>query len=138
MDGQMESLICLDASVFIEYFRKKNKAETLFSKLSLKYTGFLVPAVAHFEIYNGCTPLQIRFWDNLFSDFLILPFTAEISLRAVKIRIQLKTLRTTIEFKDLSIVASALHHNFSLATINVKHFENIEGLHLITPSSFEP
>lgn len=134
----MESLVCLDASVLIEYFRKKNKAETLFAKLSLKHTGFLIPVVAYFEIYNGSTPLQNEYWDNLFSDFLVLPFTAEISRRAVKIRQQLKTLRTTIEFKDLTIAASALHHNFSLATINEKHFKNIQGLNLITPSSFLP
>ena len=133
----MESLICLDASVLIEYFRKKNKAETLFAKLALKYTGFLVPAVAHFKIYNGSTPLQNQYWDNLFSDFIILPFTADISITAIKIRRLLKVLRITIEFKDLTIAASSLHHNFSLATINEKHFHNIKGLHLVTPSSFQ-
>ena len=134
----MESMICLDASVLIEYFRKKNKAETLFSKLALRYTGFVVPAVAHFEIYNGSTPVQNQYWDNLFSDFIILPFTADISIAAIKLRRQLKVLRITIEFKDLTIAASSLHHNYSLATINEKHFKNIKGLHLVTPSSFQP
>ena len=126
----MESMICLDASVLIEYFRKKNKAETLFAKLALKYTGFVVPAIAHFEIYNGSTPLQNQYWDNLFSDFIILPFTADVSITAIKIRRQLKVLR-------IAIAASSLHHNFSLATINEKHFQNIKGLHLVTPSSFQ-
>lgn len=126
----MESLICLDASVLIEYFRKKNKAETLFAKLALKYTGFLVLAVAHFEIYNGSTPRQNQYWYNLFSDFIILPFTADVSITAIKIRRQLKVLR-------IAIAASSLHHNFSLATINEKHFQNIKGLHLVTPSSFQ-
>ena len=132
----MESLISLYVSVLIEYFRKKNKAETLFAKLALKYTG-IVPAVAHFKIYIGSTPLQNKYWDNLFSDFIILPFTVYISITAIKIRRQLKVLRITIEFKDLTIAASSLHHNFSLATINEKHFHNIKGLHLVTPSSFQ-
>jgi|GEM_PF-5191738 len=35
------------------------------------------------------------------------------------------------------IAASSLYYNYSLATINEKHFQNIEGLHLITPSSFQ-
>ncbi len=134
----MENLICLDASVLIEYFRKKNKQDTFFPKLSLKYIGFLVPAVAHFEIYNGSTPLQNQYWNNLFFDFMVLPFTADISITAVKIRTQLKAVRKTIEFKDLSIAATALHHNFPLATLNEKHFNNIQGLNLITPSSFQP
>ena len=137
MDAEMESIICLDASVLIEYFRKKNKKDTLFAKLALKYTGFIVPVAVHFEIYNGSNPLQKDYWDNLFSDFLILPFTAEISNTAIIIRSQLKTLRTSIEFKDLIIAASALHHNFSLATINERHFNNIKNLHLVTPSSFQ-
>jgi predicted nucleic acid-binding protein len=136
MDGQMEGLICLDASVLIEYFRKKKKRETLFAKLSLTYPGFVVPAIAHFEIYNGSTPLQNEFWNNLFLDFLILPFTASTSLVAIEITKQLKASRTTIEFKDLTIAASALHNNLPLATINERHFKNINGLYIITPSSF--
>ncbi len=134
----MEGLICLDASVLIEYFRTKKKSETLFAKLSLTYTGFVVPAAAHFEISYGSTPLQTEYWNNLFSDFLILPFTASVSLAAVKIAKQLKANRTIIEFKDLTIAASALQHNLPLATINEKHFKNIDGLDLITPSSFLP
>lgn len=134
----MEGLICLDASVLIEYFRKKKKSETFFAKLSLTYTGFAVPAAAHFKIYYGSTPLQNEYWNNLFSDFLILPFTASISLVAVKITKQLKASRTIIEFKDLTIAASAVQHNLSLATNNEKHFKNIDGLDLITPSSFNP
>lgn len=134
----MEGLICVDASVLIEYFRKKKKSETLFAKLSLTYTGFVVPAAAHSEIYYRSTPLQNAYRNNLFSDFLILPFTAYISLVAVEITKQLKANRTIIEFKDLTIAASALNHNLSLATTNEKHFKNILGLDLITSSSFNP
>src|SRR6266542_2695849 len=132
----MEGLICIDSSVLIEYFRKKNKAQTLFPKLSLKYSGFVVPSVVHFEIYSGITPYQAAYWNNLFSDFLVLPFTDSISNKAILVLKELKAVRITMEFKDLVIAASALSHNFPLATNNVKHFNNIRGLQLITPSSF--
>ena len=132
----MEGLICIDSSVLIEYFRKKNKAQTLFPKLSLKYTGFVVPFVVHFEIYSGSTWQQTQYWDNLFSDFLVLPFTDAISYKAILVLNELKAVRISIEFKDLIIVASALNHNFPLATNNEKHFNKIKGLQLITPSSF--
>ena len=49
---------------------------------------------------------------------------------------QLKSKRKTIEYKDLLIAATALHYNYSLATINEKHFKDIKGLDLITPASF--
>jgi predicted nucleic acid-binding protein len=132
----MEGLICLDSSVLIEYFRKKNKAQTLFPRLALKYSGFVVPSVVHFEIYSGSTPYQAVYWNNLFSDFLILPFTDSISNKAIVVLKELKAVRITIEFKDLIIAASALNHNFPHATNNEKHFNKIKGLQLITPSSF--
>ena len=132
----MEGLICIDSSVLIEYFRKKNKAETLLPKLSLKYSGFAVPSVVHFEIYTGSTPQQTEYWNNLFSDFLVLPFTDSISNKAILIMKELKKIRITMEFKDLIIAASASNHNFPLATINEKHFNKIKGLQLITPFSF--
>jgi predicted nucleic acid-binding protein len=132
----MEGLICIDSSVLIEYFRKKNKTQTLFPKLSLNCTGFVVPSVVHFEIYSGITSPQAQYWDNLFLDFLVLPFNDAISSRAVLVLKELKAVRIIMEFKDLIIAASALHHNFPLATINERHFDRIKGLQLITPSSF--
>ena len=132
----MEGLICLDSSVLIEYFRKKNKSETLFPKLSLRYSGFIIPVVVHYEIYSGSTTHQNAFWDNLFADFLLLPFTAPVSNKAISISRELKTRNSIVDFKDLIIAASALNHGFPLATLNEKHFNKIRGLHLVTPSSF--
>lgn len=132
----MEGLICLDSSVLIEYFSKKNKSETLFPKLSLRYSGFIIPVVVHYEIYSGSTLQQKEFWDNLFADFLILPFTAPVSNKAISVSRELKTRNSIVDFKDFVIAASALNHEFPLATLNEKHFNKIRGLQLITPSSF--
>ena len=132
----MEGLICLDSSVLIEYFRKKNKSETLFPKLSLQYSGFIISTIVHFEIYSGSTHQQKILGDNLFSDFLIIPFTVAISNKAVSLSKELKVLNANLDFKDLIIAASAVNHNFPLATLNEKHFNRIKGIQLITSSSF--
>src|SRR6266542_3974684 len=132
----MEGLVCLDASVLIGYFRNRNKKETFFPWLSLNCPGFVLPAIAHFKIYTGCTLQQKIFWDNLFADFLILPFTSSVSFEAVLIQKQLKTSGINIEFKDLAIAATAKSYGYPLATLNERHFINISGLQLITPSSF--
>jgi tRNA(fMet)-specific endonuclease VapC len=121
----MEGLVCLDASVLIEYFRNRNKKETFFPSLSLNYPGFVLPAIAHFEIYTGCTPQQKIFWDNLFADFLILPFTTSVSFEAVSIQKLLKSVGINIEFKDLAIAATAKSYGYPLATLNEKHFINM-------------
>ena len=123
----MEGLICIDSSVLIDYFRKKNKAETLLPRLSLNYSGFVVPSVVHFEIYSGSTLQQTEYWNNLFSDFLVLPFTDSINNKAIFILKELKKIRVTMEFKDLIIAVSALNHNFPLATVNEKHLNKLKG-----------
>jgi predicted nucleic acid-binding protein len=75
---------------------------------------------------------------ELVADILIIPYQHYLNETAISITKQLKLKRKTIEYKDLLIAATALHFNYSLATINEKHFKDIDGLHLITPSSFQP
>lgn len=132
----MENLICLDSSVLIDYYRKKHKEKTFFLQLTQQYSGFLLSVTAHFEILLRSNPNQHDFWENIFSDILIIPYQPYLNETAVKITRRLKAKRKTIEFKDLLIAATALHYHYSLATLNEKHFENIEGLDLITPRSF--
>lgn len=133
----MESIICLDASPLIDYYRKKHKEKTFFYQLTKAYHGFVLPVTSHFEILRGSNPNQHSFWENMFADLLIIPYQPYINETAILIVNQLKTKRKTIDFKDLLIAATSLHYNYSLATINEKHFRDIEGLHLITPSSFQ-
>ncbi len=132
----MENLICLDSSPLIDYYRKKNKERTFFCRLAKAYHGFVLPVTAHFEILSGSNSNQYTFWENMFADLLIIPYQPHINETAILIVNQLKTKRKTIDFKDLLIGATALHYNYRLATINERHFDNIEGLDLITPSSF--
>lgn len=134
----MENIICLDASTLIDYYRKKVKDKTFFYRLTKSYVGFVLPVTAHFEILAGSNINQHEFWQNMFNDLLIIPYQPYINETAIKIVSQLKQKRKAIEYKDLMIAATALHYNYSLATTSGKHFEPIDNLHLITPSSFEP
>jgi len=44
----------------------------------------------------------------------------------------LKSKNKLIELSDLLIGATAKAYNLKVATLNVKHFENIDGIDLIT------
>jgi predicted nucleic acid-binding protein len=136
VDGKMENIICLDASTLIDHYRKKIKDKTFFFHLTNTYTGFVLPVTAHYEILLGSNQNQRVFWDNLFADILLIPYQPYLNETAINITLQLKGKRKTIEFKDLLIAATSLHHHYSLATLNEKHFDDIEGLDLITPRSF--
>lgn len=130
----MENLICMDTSVLIDFFRKRRSANTLFIKLvQFDFSGFYIPVTVEFEIYFGATPQQLDFWNNFFSDFIVLPLTQDVNAIAVSIAKKLKKINKSINYKDLVIAATAISGKCPLATINKKHFENIEGFELITP-----
>jgi tRNA(fMet)-specific endonuclease VapC len=137
VDEKMEDLICLDSSVLIDFYRKKRKETTFFYQLSLQYSGFVLPVVSHFEILTGSNINQHSFWENLFEDFIIIPYIPKINFTAIKISAELKKLRKLIDFKDLIIASTAMHYNYTLGTLNEKHFINIRSLKIITPSSLK-
>lgn len=134
MAEEIQRLTFVDSSVLIEYFRKSKKENSFFYKLLDKnFQGFAASVIVHFEIYKGASGLQTEYWNNLFEDILIVPYNQSINKIGLSIYQQLKRVRKSIEFRDLAIAATALFSNRPLATINKKHFENIEGLELITP-----
>jgi len=68
------ALICLDTSVLIDYYRKKDKSKSLFLRLTEQYALFAVSAVTEYEIYLGNSEEQNTFWDKFFSHVTVLPF----------------------------------------------------------------
>ena len=129
-------MICLDSLVLIDYYRKTNKNSSFFFRLTKQYQGFVLPVTAHFEILVGINETQQNFWQNVFSDPLIIPYPPYLNTTAVGIQKKLKEKRKSIDFKDLLIATTAVHYNYQLATINEKHFVHIENLKLITPNDF--
>lgn len=130
----MQNLVCLDSTVLIDFFRKHKSEKTFFLQLvKSDFSGFYILLTVEFEIYFGATNEQLNFWNNLFSDVFVLPLTQSVNIIAIGIAKNLKKKNKLIDYKDLVIAATALSANFPLATINKKHFDNIEGLDLITP-----
>ena len=125
-------LICLDTSVLIDYFRKTQKENSLFYKLTKDYSRFAVSVITEFEIYCGLKKGQKAFWNTMFSQFEILPFNSETNKTAVKIYQQLKRENKLIEIPDLLIGATAQSNGLKLATLNIKHFDRIDELILIS------
>jgi tRNA(fMet)-specific endonuclease VapC len=125
-------IVLLDTSILIEYYRKKDKSKSALFRLFQTHSIFAVSAVTHFEIYTGANNEQFDFWNTFFKEITVLPFNAEISIETANIDSQLKRKRKQIAVPDLFISATATHHNLSLATLNKKHFERIDKLHLIS------
>lgn len=125
-------IICLDTSVLIDYFRKKNKEKTFFFQLTKKYSIFAVSVITEYEIYIGSNNEQEKFWNDFFNFLSILPVNSDTVKKAVNIEKTLKKLRKNIDIPDLFIAATTLENNMVLATLNTKHFENIENIKIVT------
>ncbi|HOY21250.1 MAG TPA: type II toxin-antitoxin system VapC family toxin [Haliscomenobacter sp.] len=124
-------MISLDSSILIDYFRKTQKEKTAFYKLSGQYPHFAISIITVFEVLCGANSDQKRFWQTIFDEMTILPFDAVVNEKAVEIYQTLKSSGNLIELRDLFIAASALAHDLPLATLNVKHFERVNGLFLV-------
>jgi len=126
------SIICLDTSVLIDYYRKRDKSKSLFFKLTKEYSVFAVSAITEYELYIGNSQEQNIFWNDFFSRIIILPFDTKAVKQAVNIYKQLKQQNKLIDIPDIMIAGTALQNNMPIATLNRKHFERISGLQIIT------
>jgi tRNA(fMet)-specific endonuclease VapC len=126
-----KQVICLDTSVLIEYFRKVNKSISFFYQLTDEYDLFAVSAITEYEIYYGSNADQDLFWDDFFRKIVSLPYNSEANRETIRIERELKRKNKAIDKPDLFIAGTALANNMKLATLNVKHFELIDGLELI-------
>jgi tRNA(fMet)-specific endonuclease VapC len=122
-------IIIIDSNILIEYYRQKDKTQSVFFKLASNYQ-FQVSAVTKYEIYRG-DKKKDAFWDVFFSSVQILPFDSSCADIAAEIYKDLKAKNLTVETDDILIAAIAIHNNLPLATINRKHFNRINNLNLV-------
>ena len=127
-----DPIICLDTSVLIDFYRKKDKSQSLFFKLTEQYSIFAVSAITEYELYLGNSQEQNIFWDDFFSRVIVLPFDSKAVKHAVNIYKQLKRENKLIPMPDIMIAGTAMKNNMLLATLNRKHFERIGNLKIIT------
>ena len=125
-----KEIICVDTSVFIDYFRKQRKDRTLLVQLSDKYK-LVVSVITKLEIYVGIVNEQKRYWDNIFDKLTILPITENEIDIATEIVKNLKKVNKMIEIQDILIASTAISKGYKIATLNLKDFERIKSLKII-------
>ena len=72
------------------------------------------------------------FAERAFRYLLVYPVTLEIALLAGRIEGEQAAVGNIIAFEDLVIGATALHFGFDVATLNIRHFERIPGLKVVS------
>ena len=126
-----DKIILVDTSILIDYYRKTDKEKSAWIALVRQEYSFAISAITKYEIYSGATPNQLTFWDNVLLAITIIPFD-EVSVdTAVIINSALKKKRKQLDLADLFIAATAVAHNLPLATLNRKHFDQIDSLTIV-------
>ncbi len=122
--------ILIDTSILIDYFRKKNIEKTLFYQLADKY-DFSISVITEFEFLIGFSDDKVAFAKEIIKNMEIIEIDTGISEKARHLYFKLKKINKLIPIGDLFIAATALYYKIPFATLNKKHFENIEGLDLL-------
>lgn len=123
--------IVIDSSIIIQHSRTRNKSKSLLLRSLLAYYPNLsVVSVYEIEVgaYRAGRPSDI---DPLQVKFTILPITEKIARRAAWLDANLTRRNQQIGLKDIFIAATCLVHDLPLLTVNIRHFDRIEGLQLI-------
>jgi predicted nucleic acid-binding protein len=127
----------VDADWLIDALLGHRPAVTTLDRLS--GDGLAVSIVAVAELYEGAfgSPDPFAALDSFrvfLSDYAILPLTDPIATQFARLRAMLRQQGQLIPDMDLFIAATALEHDLTLITRNVRHFDRIPELTLSQPS----
>jgi predicted nucleic acid-binding protein len=121
----------IDSCIFIDYFRTRDKPNSLLRQLLGNKPDLFISVIAKYEVLCGSKDIDLFFWQETFGMFVVLPVdnvTVEI---ACQIHHQLKRDRCLLDMPDILIAATAITNNLPLATLNCKHFERIDKLRIV-------
>ena len=130
--------IILDSSVIITAERRGHSVRQILEQVQTSQgeieIGLSVVTIAELVhgAYRAKTPEQqqgrLAFIERLCQDVPVHPVTLDIARLAGRIEGQQEAKGIKVSFEDLLIGATALHLSYSVATFNVRHFQQIPGL----------
>ena len=134
--------LILDSSVVIAAERRGDNVTGMLKKI-VATTGdqrAVLSAIGMTELVHGIYRAQTEdarsrrdsFIRELLTDVEVYPYTRETALVAGRIDGEQRSRGVTVPFADLLIGATALEVNYSLLTVNVRHFRLVPGLTVIT------
>jgi len=135
--------VILDSSILVSAERQGNNARQALAALSARLgnTEIAISVITLLELAHGVaradTPerkaKRKQFIAELLTALPVHPVSAAIALRAGQMDGENQARGVRIPLADLLIGMTALELGYSVATGNVRHFQNIPGLQVIRP-----
>ena len=134
--------VILDSSILIAGERRKDsvwevleRVEAVCGKTVAALSAVTAVELTH-GIYRATADVDRKrretFVEELFQAVAVHPLTLEVARLAGRIHGERMGQGVSIDFPDLLIGSTALHLGFDVATLNVKHFQRIPGLNVVT------
>jgi tRNA(fMet)-specific endonuclease VapC len=133
--------VLLDSSVVIKAERLRWTERFMIREIlaSVGEQSLGLPAVVLTELLHGvyrAQPGPIRdkreeFFRLLLEDIPVIPYTQQVAVLAAQLGGEQAAIGLNIPFVDMMIRATALSLNFSLLTVNLRHFRMIPNLNVI-------
>lgn len=133
--------LILDSSVLIAGERRNESVRDILERVreNLTETEAALSAVTVLELTHGIYRAKTdahrqrreAFVEELLQSLVVYPITLEIAQLAGRIEGQQASQGISIALPDLLIGVTALHRGYSVATINVRHFQLIPGLSVV-------
>jgi tRNA(fMet)-specific endonuclease VapC len=127
----------LDSNTISYYFRGDPQVVPRLQAMRPADLG--VPAIVEYELRYGLLRLppeaaapRLQALDHLLRPMVALPFDAACAAHAARVRAQLEALGTPIGPHDVLIAATALRHQATLVTRNVREFARVPELQLLS------
>ncbi len=123
----------LDTNILIYIEKGISDAVVLDFLSEATVDGTLISVATEIEVlgFVFSSPSGLQRMEELVADTIVLPLDRDTALRAIAVRRERK-----IKLGDAIIAATALIHNLTLVTNNVKDFTAIDGLTVVNP--FQP
>lgn len=123
----------LDTSVFSQPIKRRPVKPALARWKALGDDRLAVSVISEAEVlyglaWSGATSLQQQYDAELKSRLPMLSVDSAVAASYAAIRAALRRAGHTVESMDLLIAATAHAHGLVVATLNLRHFEIIDGL----------
>jgi len=123
--------ILADTSVIIDFLRKKKKEKSWLWEIQESFTCFM-SSITLFELLSGAkTDRHLEDVDKITKWIESIEFDDEIATVAALMLRNLKERNQIIDYRDIFIAATAKNYHLTLATLNLNHFNRIEGITLL-------
>ncbi len=129
-------MLILDSNTISYYFR--GDPHVVPRLQALRPVDLGVPAIVEYELRYGLLRMpqeaaapRLAALAQLLRPMQLLPFDSECAAQAARLRVELEALGTPIGPHDTLIAATALRHQATLVTRNVREFARVPGLQVL-------